>query len=70
MPDERVTPRHISPGLQRGQLTVTFLQLQTQCRIPLGERRPGILSHTRPLSTAHLTNRFPLQRGPDHLDLS
>jgi len=69
VPGERVTPRHISPGLQRGQLTVTSLQLQTQRRVSLGERRPGNLDHTHSLSTARLTSRLPPQRGQDHLDL-
>jgi len=37
VPDGRVTPKHISPGLQRGQLTVASLQLQTKCRVPQGQ---------------------------------
>jgi len=64
-----VTPE-TSLGLQRGQLTVTFLQLRTRHRVPLSKCRSGILDRTRPLSTARLTSRFPLQHGPDHLDLS
>jgi len=68
VPGERVTPRRISPGLQRGQLTMISLQFQTLH--PLGEHRPRNLDRTRPLSTARLTSRFPPQRSPDYLDLS